>query len=1069
MTLTVGSRRTTVSPPLVNPFVVAIVVSHDGEPWLNGALRALRSQFRAPDLVIGVDTGSHDSSAQLLADALGDDHVISVPRSSGYGAAIKQGLTHASVLDQRSTEPQAWIWLIHDDSAPHANALNAQLAEGEGSPSVGVVGAKLVRWDAPDVLLEVGVTVSRGGHRDTGIDGFERDQGQHDHRRDVLAVSSAGMLIRRSVWDLLGGFDPRLPLLRDDIDLCWRAQAAGHRVVLSPDAVVADAQASTRKRRVIHAVSGNVRQVDRRHGIQVAIAHTPLWRVPFLMMWVAVSTLIRSVGLLAAKDPRRAGNDLLATVLALGTPWRWVASRWRSRRLHTVPRSAVTPLLVPRLAPVRHFIALLGAWLVGHDSSPPVAISDVRELTAASHAELHILLRRGRSKFVKFFRHPMTWVSALLTVATGWLWQQTLLRMWTANSLYGGELRDTTAHSDQVWHAAVGGVRGSGFGVSTTGSIAGIAHAGWLRCWEALVGERAGVIGLIVLLIIAVPLAGVTAYWASGIATRSRRIRAWVALAYGGSPLLAGAAANGRIGPVIAGVLLPLMLGLAAQVIRGHPRGPVATLSSAVLVTTAVGLAIPLLAIPVLLMALVMFVGSRRLSIPSGRRRGFVLLVGPLVSLGPWLAELIANPTRLWGGSGAWSDANQDQPDVESNFGFTLPAAWQELLPTHRWAASVVVFSTVVIAGVALSSLFRRGHRGAAVVACGVFGVAGFAWSAAVAVGWLTLGGESAVMPWAGTGFIVSLVAALSAVAIAADGLRGRLTRHGFGWRQAGVALVVLFGLLGPIGGVLAWSWPGTTAVETSDAAGVPAVAEESAQEGFGSRTLVLEADQAQLRYQLYGGEAGTLARGLGDSPQQSPAEVALFAMVKELATGQSSASGVTLQQQMTELAVAFVLVRAPVKESLAQQLDQLGGLTRIGRSADGQLWRVGEDTERAGRVRVVDSSGQFLSSVPIAGPHAAVDTEITSSGNERVLVLAEQESPRWRAFLNGQALRSTQPPGSDSGSWRQAFVLPASGGQLVITHEDSAVAIWQWVQWAGLAVFALMAAPIRRPHVRSQ
>ena len=65
----------------------------------------------------------------------------------------------------------------------------------------------------------------------------------------MLAVSSAGMLVRRSAWDALGGLDPRLPLFRDDIDLGWRAAAAGlSGASWHPDAVIFHAEAASRGR-----------------------------------------------------------------------------------------------------------------------------------------------------------------------------------------------------------------------------------------------------------------------------------------------------------------------------------------------------------------------------------------------------------------------------------------------------------------------------------------------------------------------------------------------------------------------------------------------------------------------------------------------------------------------------------------------------------------------------------------------------------------------------------------------------------------------------------------------------
>ena len=58
-------------PPPRQHRVIAIVVSHNGATWLPATLATLAAQTRPPDAVVGVDTGSADASAVLLADALG--------------------------------------------------------------------------------------------------------------------------------------------------------------------------------------------------------------------------------------------------------------------------------------------------------------------------------------------------------------------------------------------------------------------------------------------------------------------------------------------------------------------------------------------------------------------------------------------------------------------------------------------------------------------------------------------------------------------------------------------------------------------------------------------------------------------------------------------------------------------------------------------------------------------------------------------------------------------------------------------------------------------------------------
>ena len=137
------------------------------------------------------------------------------------------------------------------------------------------MGACRVTWPRERALLEVGVTTSLGGRRDTGIEPGEFDQGQHDKVRDVLAVSSAGMLVRRDIWRDLKGFDPRLPIFRDDIDFGWRARRAGHRVAVAPDAVVYHAQAAASGEREMAGTRRHVYQVDKAHAYYTVLANAP--------------------------------------------------------------------------------------------------------------------------------------------------------------------------------------------------------------------------------------------------------------------------------------------------------------------------------------------------------------------------------------------------------------------------------------------------------------------------------------------------------------------------------------------------------------------------------------------------------------------------------------------------------------------------------------------------------------------------------------------------------------------------------------------------------------------------
>ena len=231
---------------MARDFVVAVVVAHDGARWLPRLLSALGTASRSADLVVGVDTGSSDASASLLRASAAVDIVVEASRESGFGSAVSSGLEAAAPALPGVED--GWIWLLHDDCAPAPDALERLLDVVAAEQDVAVVGCRMRAWPSGRRLLEVGVTITGTGHRETGVELGEYDQGQHDELRDVLAVSSAGMLVRRDVWRSLGGFDPELPLFRDDVDFGWRAAAAGHRVVVAGGAAVFHAEAAMHRR-----------------------------------------------------------------------------------------------------------------------------------------------------------------------------------------------------------------------------------------------------------------------------------------------------------------------------------------------------------------------------------------------------------------------------------------------------------------------------------------------------------------------------------------------------------------------------------------------------------------------------------------------------------------------------------------------------------------------------------------------------------------------------------------------------------------------------------------------------
>ncbi len=349
--------------------VTALLVSHEGERWLPVVLDGLAAQTRPPDRVVAVDTGSQDGSAALLARRLGAPAVQTAAATSGYGDAVRTGL---AALPSGSGEE--WVWLLHDDSTPAPDALERLLEHVAADPSAVVLGPKLREWPSLRRLLEVGVTVSGSGRRETGLESGEYDQGQHDEVRDVLAVNTAGMLVRRDVLEDLG-LDPALPVLGADLDLGWRAWRAGHRVVVVPRAVVFHAEASRRGVRLAGVV-GDRRREDRAAALYVLLANGSAATLPLRVVRLLVGSLLRALGLLLVRAPGEAAAEVLALATTYGRPQRILAAR-RVRRARSVAGGgSVRHLLAPWWTPLRHALDATSALAaaVGGEVTERVAV-----------------------------------------------------------------------------------------------------------------------------------------------------------------------------------------------------------------------------------------------------------------------------------------------------------------------------------------------------------------------------------------------------------------------------------------------------------------------------------------------------------------------------------------------------------------------------------------------------------------------------------------------------------------------------------------------------------------------
>src|SRR5438132_9888536 len=139
------------------PSVLVILVARNGAPWLRQCLVALSRQSHPRIGVLAVDDGSTDESGGLLEVALGQSRVIHLTQDEGYPAALGRAM--------RSDLGDAdYLLFLHDDTVLAPDAIAQLVDAAERIEGAGVVGPKVLDWDEPRLLLEIGMTTDRLGY-----------------------------------------------------------------------------------------------------------------------------------------------------------------------------------------------------------------------------------------------------------------------------------------------------------------------------------------------------------------------------------------------------------------------------------------------------------------------------------------------------------------------------------------------------------------------------------------------------------------------------------------------------------------------------------------------------------------------------------------------------------------------------------------------------------------------------------------------------------------------------------------------------------------------------------------
>ena len=198
------------------------IPNFNGAERLGGVLRALDEQTTAGDVVL-VDNGSTDGSVALARRELPAVRVVELGENLGFGRALNRAVAEV---------PGGPVILLNNDAVPEPRFVEA-LLDGFGNGVDSVAGV-LLQERAPELIDSAGVVA------DTTLMGFDylhgEPAGAAASAAAPLGPTGGAALYRREAFEAAGGFDERIFLYYEDLDLALRLAGRGGRCRLAPEA-----------------------------------------------------------------------------------------------------------------------------------------------------------------------------------------------------------------------------------------------------------------------------------------------------------------------------------------------------------------------------------------------------------------------------------------------------------------------------------------------------------------------------------------------------------------------------------------------------------------------------------------------------------------------------------------------------------------------------------------------------------------------------------------------------------------------------------------------------------------
>jgi len=219
--------------------VYVVIPSWNAAEMIGKALRSLQKQS-AKHVVIVVENGSVDDSAQLIEEQFPSVILLKQERNHGFAGGVNIGIRYA--LDQGAEA----IALFNNDALADKDWLRNLVDTMKTDKKIGIVSCKQLRTDKKyidstgDFYSIWGLPFPRGRN--------QKDEGQYNRQEEVFSAPAGATLYSAEMFTEIGLFDERFFAYYEDVDISFRARLKGWKILYEPSAKVYHAVSATSSR-----------------------------------------------------------------------------------------------------------------------------------------------------------------------------------------------------------------------------------------------------------------------------------------------------------------------------------------------------------------------------------------------------------------------------------------------------------------------------------------------------------------------------------------------------------------------------------------------------------------------------------------------------------------------------------------------------------------------------------------------------------------------------------------------------------------------------------------------------